>query len=59
MTTTTSPARPVKRQQPGKIKIAPSLFEALRDLAAEENYDLPTLVTLLINTGLDHRRRRA
>ena len=45
--------------QPKRIRIAPSLLEALRELAADEGLDLNLLVTLLIRAGLDHHRGRA
>lgn len=48
-----------RRKQRTKIELAPALVEALRELAEVEGIDLHLLVTLLIRSGLDHRRGRA
>ena len=47
-----------RRRQPRMPRLSPTLLAALDELAAVEDIDLNLLVTLLINSGLDHRRGR-
>ena len=40
------------------IDVCPELFDAITELAKEEDLPLPTLVILLINSGLSERLTR-
>jgi hypothetical protein len=43
------------REKYRMVRVSPTLYRALSDLAADEDLRLSTLVALLINAGLDYR----
>ena len=52
-----SSSKKIRKVTVGRL-LSPELIEALAELATTEDLPFATLVSLLINEGLDHRQHR-